>query len=56
MAHLTTQRAAGNPEHTTWDFVTVGDGVRDVLRAFVAAADQSRLDSSVSHAIPEGDL
>ena len=56
MAHLTTQRLEPSDAGRDWDMIALGDEVRTVLKAFVAAADTRRLSPTVNQAIPTGPL
>jgi hypothetical protein len=56
LAHLTDKRISGVRAVKAWDFVGLGNEVRDVLQIFLGEADPARLGTAVRAAIPNGAL
>jgi hypothetical protein len=56
IAHLTKDRIYGVPAEKGWDFAGLGEEIRTLLDALVAAADPQRLGPRVTAVIPRGPL
>ncbi len=52
IAHLTTERFAGNSPEKQWPFVALAEQVRPLLKQFVERANPSALSPRVASVIP----
>jgi hypothetical protein len=56
ISHLTAGRIAGSRPQKGWDFVALGDEIRNLLKVLVNVSDPARLGANIKATIPSGPL